>query len=103
LDGDFWDLTILPKRDGDVGHPNGTLDILMLNLFSDFLYTMGAMTFVMFLSRFLLFHLSESPKFLLSRGRQAEAVAVVHGMRYSYHKTCLKSEHYLVAEILNLL
>ncbi len=48
---------------------------------------MGAMTFVMFLSRFLLFHLFESPKFLLSRGRQAEAVAVVHGMRYSYHKT----------------
>jgi len=45
-------------------------------------YTMGTMTFVMFLARFLLFHLFESPKFLLSRGRQAEAVAVVHGMAY---------------------
>ncbi|KAK4634584.1 MFS siderochrome iron transporter 1 [Fulvia fulva] len=36
----------------------------------------------MFLCRFLLFYLFESPKFLLSRGRQAEAVAAVHGIAY---------------------
>ncbi len=34
----------------------------------------------MFLSRFLIFHLFESPKVLLSQGREEEAVAVVHGM-----------------------
>ena len=41
---------------------------------------MGATTFFMFVCRFFLFHLFESPKFLLSRGRQSEAVAVVHGI-----------------------
>ena len=47
-----------------------------------FVLTIGAITFAMFLCRFFLFHLFESPKFLLSRGRQAEAVAVVHGIAY---------------------
>lgn len=32
--------------------------------------------------RFVVFHLFESPKFLLSRGRQAEAVAVIHGLAH---------------------
>ncbi|PGH00727.1 hypothetical protein GX51_05608 [Blastomyces parvus] len=44
--------------------------------------TLGALTFVMFLCRFFLFHLYESPKFLLSRGRQEEAVATVHAIAY---------------------
>jgi hypothetical protein len=44
--------------------------------------TLGALTLVMFICRFFLFHLFESPMFLLSRGRQAEAVAVVHGIAY---------------------
>jgi MFS family permease len=61
-----------------------------------FVYTMGTLTFVMFLARFLLFHLYESPKFLLSRGRQAEAVAVVHGMAYKN-----KTTTWLTEEILN--
>src|ERR1700712_5052953 len=60
-----------------------------------FVYTMGAMTFFMFLSRFLLFHLYESPKFLLSRGRQAEAVAVVHGMAYKNRTTTWLTEDIL--------
>jgi MFS family permease len=47
-----------------------------------FIYIIGALTFAMFAARFFLFHLFESPKFLLSRGRQAEAVAVVHGIAY---------------------
>jgi hypothetical protein len=59
-------------------------------------YTMGAMTFVMFLARFALYHLFESPKFLLSRGRQAEAVAVVHGIAYKN-----KTTTWLTEEILN--
>lgn len=61
-----------------------------------FVYTMGIITFVMFLSRYALFHLYESPKFLLSRGRQAEAVAVVHGIAYKN-----KSTTWLTEEILN--
>ena len=61
-----------------------------------FVYTMGAMTFVMFLARFALFHLFESPKFLLSRGRQKEAVAVIHGMAYKN-----KTTTWLTEEILN--
>lgn len=61
-----------------------------------FVYTMGALTFAMFLARFLLFHLFESPKFLLSRGRQAEAVAVIHGMAYKNGTTT-----WLTEEILN--
>ncbi|KAE8441502.1 hypothetical protein EG329_004890 [Mollisiaceae sp. DMI_Dod_QoI] len=61
-----------------------------------FVYTMGTLTFVMFLARFLLFHLYESPKFLLSRGRQSEAVAVVHGMAYKN-----KTTTWLTEEILN--
>jgi hypothetical protein len=50
----------------------------------------------MFICRFFLFHLYESPKFLLSRGRQAEAVAVVHGI--AYHN---KSKTWLTQDILN--
>lgn len=50
----------------------------------------------MFVARFFLFHLFESPKFLLSRGRQAEAVAVVHGI--AYHN---KAKTWLTEEILN--
>jgi hypothetical protein len=45
-------------------------------------YTMGAFTFFMFICRFFLFHLFESPKFLLSKGRQREAVASVYGIAY---------------------
>ncbi|KAK2744622.1 hypothetical protein FQN57_004227 [Myotisia sp. PD_48] len=58
--------------------------------------TIGALTFVMFLCRFFLFHLYESPKFLLSRGRQNEAVAVVHAVAYKN-----KAKTWLTEEILN--
>ncbi|KAH8671033.1 sugar transporter [Xylariales sp. PMI_506] len=47
-----------------------------------FILTIGIITFVMFLVRFFVFHMLESPKYLLSQGRQAEAVAVVHGVAY---------------------
>jgi hypothetical protein len=58
--------------------------------------TLGAITFAMFICRFLLFHLYESPKFLLSRGRQAEAVATVYGIAH-YNKTTT----WLTEDILN--
>jgi len=41
------------------------------------MYTMGALTFVMWAGRFLLFHLHESPKFLIGQGRYVEAVEVL--------------------------
>lgn len=47
-----------------------------------FVAAIGVITLVMFLIRFFAFRLFESPKFLLSRGRQAEAVAVVHGLAF---------------------
>lgn len=58
--------------------------------------TLGAITFVMFISRFFFFHLYESPKFLLSRGRQAEAVATVYGIAH-----CNKTHTWLTEDILN--
>ena len=58
-----------------------------------FVMAIGVITFVMFLVRFFVFHLSESPKFLLSQGRQAEAVAVVHGIAFrNGRKTWLTEE-----------
>ena len=58
--------------------------------------TLGAITFAMFLCRFFLFTLYESPKFLVSRGRQHEAVAAVHGIA---HKN--KTTTWLTEDILN--
>ncbi|PNY27443.1 MFS-type transporter [Tolypocladium capitatum] len=58
-----------------------------------FIVTIGIITFVMFVVRFFAFRLFESPKFLLNRGRQAEAVAVVHGIAYRNNtKTWLTSD-----------
>lgn len=59
-------------------------------------YTMGAFTFFMFICRFFLFHLFESPKFLLSRGRQREAVSVIRGLAHAN-----KTKTWLSEEILN--
>ncbi|KAK1778999.1 major facilitator superfamily domain-containing protein [Copromyces sp. CBS 386.78] len=58
-----------------------------------FVFSIGIITLIMFLVRFFIFHLYESPKFLLSRGRQAEAVAVVHGIAFrNGRKTWLTEE-----------
>lgn len=58
-----------------------------------FVVTIGIVTFAMFVIRFFIFHLFESPKFLLNKGRQNEAVAVVHGIAFHNHtKTWLTSE-----------
>ena len=50
----------------------------------------------MFMARFFFFHLFESPKYLLSQGRQAEAVATVHGIAYKN-----KRKTWLTEEVLN--
>ncbi|POS88326.1 hypothetical protein EPUL_000735 [Erysiphe pulchra] len=57
---------------------------------------LGALTCLMLLGRFTFFHLFESPKYLLSRGRQAEAVVVVHGIAYRN-----KTKTWLTEDILN--
>ena len=58
-----------------------------------FIVSIGVTTFAMFVIRFFLFRLFESPKYLLNKGRQSEAVAVVHGIAYrNKRKTWLTSE-----------
>ncbi|KAG5983574.1 hypothetical protein E4U55_007816 [Claviceps digitariae] len=58
-----------------------------------FVVFIGIVTFAMFVMRFFLFRLFESPKFLLNKGRQHEAVAVVHGIAYKNNaKTWLTSD-----------
>ncbi|KAM0808258.1 putative Major facilitator superfamily transporter [Seiridium cardinale] len=42
-----------------------------------FLVAMGGMTLIMFLSRFLFFHIYESPKYLMGKGRDEDAVKIV--------------------------
>jgi len=64
-----------------------------------FVVTIGIITFVMFIVRFFVFHLFESPKFLLSRGRQAEAVAVVHGIAYRNNRKTWLTEEILDAVV----
>lgn len=61
-----------------------------------FTYAIGAITFFMFACRFFLIRVYESPKFLLSRGRQAEAVAVIYGLAHHNRKRT-----WLTEEILN--
>ncbi|KAI1494979.1 sugar transporter [Biscogniauxia mediterranea] len=62
-----------------------------------FIMTIGIVTFIMFLIRFCIFHLFESPKYLLSQGRQSEAVAVVHGIAYRNNKMTWLTEEILDA------
>ncbi|KAI0770588.1 MFS general substrate transporter [Fomes fomentarius] len=44
------------------------------------LLTMGALVMVLFVLRFFVFHLYESPRYLMGRGRDEDAVAVVHAV-----------------------
>ena len=57
--------------------------------------TMGALTMFMFICRFFVFHLFESPKFLLSKGRQSEAVASVYGIAAKNKTTTWLNEEIL--------
>ncbi|EJU02774.1 MFS general substrate transporter, partial [Dacryopinax primogenitus] len=40
-------------------------------------YTLGALTFVMFVFRYFVFDMQESPKYLIAKGRDEEAIAVL--------------------------
>ncbi|KAM5539420.1 hypothetical protein V8D89_006872 [Ganoderma adspersum] len=42
------------------------------------LWTLGGLMIVLFIFRFFVFHLYESPKYLMGRGRDGEAVEVIH-------------------------
>lgn len=44
------------------------------------LFTLGGLSVLAFLARFVLFTFHESPKFLVSKGRDAEAIRVVHAV-----------------------
>ncbi|KAH0489577.1 hypothetical protein TgHK011_010000 [Trichoderma gracile] len=52
-----------------------------------FLIAMGGLTLLMFLARFLLFSLYESPKYLMGKGRDEDAVRVVHEVARRNGKT----------------
>lgn len=52
-----------------------------------FLITMGGLTMLMFFIRFVCFTIFESPKYLMSKGRDEEAVAIVHEVARRNGKT----------------
>jgi len=52
-----------------------------------FLITMGGLAMVMFVGRFVFFTIYESPKYLMGKGRNEEAVAVVHEVARRNGKT----------------
>ncbi|KZO98889.1 MFS general substrate transporter [Calocera viscosa TUFC12733] len=59
-----------------------------------FMFTMGGITLICFVLRFFVFHLHETPKFLMSRGHDAEAVDVIQKVAlYNGSTTSLRSEH----------
>ncbi|RPD62611.1 MFS general substrate transporter [Lentinus tigrinus ALCF2SS1-7] len=58
-----------------------------------FLYTMGGLMMLMFVLRFFVFHMYESPKYLMGRGKDEEAVAIVHKVaRYNGRTSTLTVE-----------
>lgn len=52
-----------------------------------FMICMGGLAMIMFVVRFVFFRIYESPKYLMSRGRDAEAVAVIHEVARHNGKT----------------
>ncbi|KZP00460.1 MFS general substrate transporter [Calocera viscosa TUFC12733] len=51
-------------------------------------FATGAIVFAMWVMRFFVYRIPESPKYLIARGRDAEAVAVVHYMAEQNGRTC---------------
>ncbi|KLO07040.1 MFS general substrate transporter [Schizopora paradoxa] len=61
-----------------------------------FLFTMGGIMFAMWVLRYFCFHLHESPKYLMGRGRDEEAVEVVHKVAaYNGRTSSLRLEQLL--------
>ncbi|KAF8622867.1 hypothetical protein AX15_006707 [Amanita polypyramis BW_CC] len=52
-------------------------------------YTLGAMTLLMFILRFIVFNLQESPKYLIAKGRDKEAYEVLQHIA-KYNKKSIK-------------
>lgn len=52
-----------------------------------FLYSMGGLMLLCWFLRFI-FHLHESPKYLMGRGRDAEAVKIMHAIAAYNGRTC---------------
>ncbi|KIM70818.1 hypothetical protein SCLCIDRAFT_100661 [Scleroderma citrinum Foug A] len=66
-----------------------------------YLFTMGGVMMVMWFLRFFVFNLQESPKYLMGRGRDEEAVAAVHRVAAFNGKTSnLTVAHLKEAEML---
>lgn len=53
-----------------------------------YLYTLGAITLLVFFLRFVVFRFQESPKFLLYRGMDEKAVQVLHNVARKNGMTC---------------
>ncbi|EIW59269.1 MFS general substrate transporter [Trametes versicolor FP-101664 SS1] len=53
-----------------------------------FTYTVGGLVMLLFVLRFFVFHLYESPRYLVGRGRDAEAVDVLHRVAAYNGKGC---------------
>lgn len=62
-----------------------SLYVALMCCFSD--DRMGGLTLIMFILRFFVFHLYESPKFLMGRGKNEAAVATVHAVAKYNGKT----------------
>jgi MFS family permease len=60
-----------------------------------FIGILGGITLLMFICRYFIFHMYESPKFLLSKGRQAQAVTVIRHIAAYNGKTTWLSEELL--------
>ncbi|KAH7883309.1 MFS general substrate transporter [Phlebopus sp. FC_14] len=68
-----------------------------------FLFTMGGLTIFLWIIRFAVFDLSESPKFLMGRGRDEEAVKVIHKVAaYNGKTSSLTVEQLKQAEKLHM-
>ncbi|KAI0126944.1 major facilitator superfamily domain-containing protein [Xylariales sp. AK1849] len=52
-----------------------------------FMVAMGGLTLLMFIIRFVFFHIYESPKYLMGKGRDEEAVKIVHEVARRNKKT----------------
>lgn len=62
-----------------------------------FVITMGGLAMIMFVIRFVFFTIYESPKYLMGKGRDAEAVRVVHEVARRNGKTSTLTEDSLRA------
>lgn len=51
----------------------------------------GVITFIVFVARYLRFTFHESPKFLISKGRDQDAIDIIHKIVNSTRPLCLRS------------